>query len=220
MIGLIRVLSIDDPQELHAHADAIQHLVDEPVVTRGIPDQPYGIHDDETLATATDKIIVVGQRLVAHGASQLIVSCAADPAVGRLRKVLTVPVIGAGSAAAKLARSQTNRVGVLGITSNVPDCIREGLGATLVAATTPDGVSNTTDLKRPDGHRAAVQGAQDLADQGAQAILFACTGLTTIGLAQPVAEATGTLVIDAVQAAGYMAGGHAIDQIDRQDRAG
>lgn len=205
MIGLIRVLSTDDETLLQTHARAIQHLLAEPIVTRAIPDQPDGIHDPATLAAAEPKIVDTGRGLVADGASLIIVSCAADPAVPQLRRVIDVPVIGAGSAGAAMARSLADRIGVLGITPDVPACIANVLGDTLVADAVPADVHATTDLMTRQGRSAAVRVAAGLVEQGAECILFACTGLTTIGVAQPISDAAGVPVVDAVLAAGHAA---------------
>jgi Asp/Glu/hydantoin racemase len=205
MIGLVRVLSTDDENVLQTHARVIEPLVRDRVVTRAIPDQPHGIHDDATLAAAAPKVVAVAQDLVRDGAARIIVSCAADPAVEELRDLLPVPVIGAGSAAAAVARSYATRVGVLGITEIVPSCVTDLLGDAFVGAAVPDGVSRTTDLMTPRGREAALDAARQLVDDGAQCVLFACTGLTTIGLADPITEATGVPVIDAVLAAGHTA---------------
>jgi Asp/Glu/hydantoin racemase len=205
MIGLIRVLTTEDEQVLQSHARSIDSLVGDRIVTRALPDQPHGIYDDASLAVAEPKVIEAAEALVNDGATMIIVSCAADPAVAALRQLLQVPVIGAGSAGAAIARSYASKVGVLGITDEVPSCITDLLGNTLVGARVPDGVHQTTDLMTPEGEQAALRAAQDLVDDGAQCILFACTDLTTIGLAGPITEKTGVPVIDAVLAAGHAA---------------
>jgi len=203
VIGLIRVLTTEDEQVLQAHARTIEPLVRDRIVTRAIPDQPHGIYDDASLAVAEPKIIETAQWLVRDGATTIIVSCAADPAVAQLREMLQVPVIGAGSAAAAIARSLADKVAVLGITDEVPACITDLLGDTFVGARVPEGVRQTTDLMTPEGEQSALRAAQKLVDDGAQCILFACTGLTTIGLAGPITEKAGVPVIDAVLAAGH-----------------
>ena len=50
-----------------------------------------------------------------------------------------------------------------------------------------------------------IRGQHDRPDAGAGSILFACTGLTTIGLAADVTQRTGLPVVDAVLAAGAVA---------------
>jgi len=205
VIGLIRVLTTEDEQVLQAHARTIEPLVRDRIVTRAIPDQPHGIYDDASLAVAEPKIIETAQWLVQDGATAIIVSCAADPAVSALREMLPVPVIGAGSSGAAIGRSLADKVGVLGITDEVPSCITDLLGDTLVGARVPEGVHQTTDLMTPEGAQAALRAAQQLVNDGAQCILFACTGLTTVGLAGPITQTTGVPVIDAVLAAGHAA---------------
>lgn len=206
MIGLIRVVSGLTDAQLRTHADTIAHLVPDEIVTRAIPDQPSGIHDDATFARAVPKIVEAGQRLVADGARLVIVSCAADPGVPELRALVDVPVVGAGSAGAAVALASAERVGVLGITPDVPACVRLVLGDRIVADRVPEGVTSTIDLMAAGGRERALAAAQEMKDAGARTILFACTGLTTIGLARDVTERTGLPVVDAVLAAGTVAG--------------
>lgn len=206
MIGLIRVLSTDNETVLHSHARALATHVRDRIVTRAIPDQPYGIHDDATLAAAVPKIVDLGRQLEAEGASALILSCAADPGIAELRAGVGIPVTGAGSAGAAIARATSDRVGVIGIVDEVPACIRTVLGDALLADRVPDGVSCTNDLMTPSGRAGVDRTAGALVAEGAECILFACTGLTTIGAAPGVAAATGVPVVDAVVAAGHLAG--------------
>lgn len=206
MIGLIRVLSTDDETVLHSHARALAPLVRDRIVTRAIADQPHGIHDDVTFAAAVPKIVDVGRQLEAEGATALILSCAADPGIAELRAAVGIPVTGAGSAGAAIARATSDRVGVLGIVDEVPDSVRSVLGDTLVADRVPDGVTCTTDLMTPSGRASTIRAAKELIADGARCILFACTGLTTIGAAPGVTAATAHPVVDAVVAAGHLAG--------------
>lgn len=207
MIGLIRVVSTLTDDQLALHARAIQHLVgEEEIVTRAIADQPNGIHDDETFDRAVPKIVALGRELAAEGARLLIVSCAADPAVPELREAVDVPVVGAGSAGASLALAAGGTVGVLGITPDVPQAVLDVLGDRFVADRVPEGVASTIDLMQPQARERALVAAEELKTAGAQCVLFACTGLTTIGLAAEVIERTGLPVVDAVMAAGAATG--------------
>ena len=205
MIGLIRVISTLTPSQFASHADALAPLLREEIVTRAIPDQPEGVHDDATFEAAVGKVVAVGTQLRAEGARLIIVSCAADPGVAELRAALDIPVIGAGSAGAAVARAFGGTVGVLGIVPEVPEAISHGLGVAMIASRVPAGVHQTRDLLRPSAREAALVSAQQLADAGAGSILFACTGLTTIGLAADVTQRTGLPVVDAVLAAGAVA---------------
>ena len=123
MIGLIRVISTLTPAQFASHADALAPLLREEIVTRAIPDQPEGVHDDATFEAAVGKVVAVGTQLRAEGARLIIVSCAADPGVAELRAALDIPVIGAGSAGAAVARAFGGTVGVLGIVPEVPEAI-------------------------------------------------------------------------------------------------
>lgn len=206
MIGLIRVVSGLNDEQLHSHARAIAGFVDDDIVTRAIPDQLTGVHDDETHARAVPKIVELGRQFAAEGASLIIISCAADPGLDELRATVGIPVIGAGSAGASLALAAGGKVGVLGITPEVPDPVIKTLGDFLVADRVPKGVTCTLDLLQPATYANALAAADELKSAGAQSILFACTGLTTIGLAADVFSRTGLPVVDAVKAVGALAG--------------
>ena len=59
--------------------------------------------------------------------------------------------------------------------------------------------------RQPEIREKALEAAVEMRAAGAQSILFACTGLTTIGLARDVTQRTGLPVVDAVLAAGTVA---------------
>jgi len=48
MHGIIRVLTCDDPTALGAHGRVIEERYALATVSRCIPGQPHGIHDDES----------------------------------------------------------------------------------------------------------------------------------------------------------------------------
>ena len=95
-------------------------------------------------------------------------------------------------------------MGVLGITDEVPRRIRSVLGDRLVAAIRPEGVRTTLDLLTERGRSAVEQAALRLKSDGADIILLAFTGLSTIGAAAAVRAATGLRVIDPVKAEGFL----------------
>lgn len=214
MIGLIRVLTTDDMQVLHAHGRIIAEKYEVPVKNTCIPDQPLGIYNDETEAAAFPKIVELGKQLEQEGCKVLVVSCAADPAVELLRKEVKAPVIGAGSAAAYMARAIGKTVGVIGIMRTAPTVITDILGESFIGYLQPEGVSNTTDLLSPTGSEKAILAARALVEQGAEALLFACTGLSTIGLADVLRKELSVPVIDAVEAEGLLAA-HVYKQLNR-----
>lgn len=61
-----------------------------------------------------------------------MISCCDDPAVEELREMLSVPVIGAGTAVSAVARGLGKRVGIIGITEYVPEPYRRILGDDLI----------------------------------------------------------------------------------------
>lgn len=140
-----------------------------------------------------------------EGARILVISCAADPGIEELRKAVSIPVIGAGSAAALTAFSLGKPVGILGITQDVPEVMKKILGELLVGFKVPEGVENTTDLLKEEGKEKGLKAAKDLLDQGAKVIVFACTGFSTIGLADQLRNELKVPVIDAVEAEGQFA---------------
>ncbi|TBL79060.1 aspartate/glutamate racemase family protein [Paenibacillus thalictri] len=205
MIGLIRVLTTANLEVLNEHGRIISELYAVPVNNECIPDQPFGIHNDETEQLANPKIVALGQRMEQDGCSVIVVSCAADPAVDLLRKHVSVPVIGAGSAASYMARMIGKPVGVMGITETLPKVMHDILGDLFVRYIQPEGVANTTDLMTPAGRQQAIQAAKTLMEQGIEVIVFACTGFSTIGLADVLRTELNIPVIDAVEAEGLIA---------------
>lgn len=73
------------------------------VVSRCIPDQPEGIHDDETFAVGVPKVVNLAVELWKEGCQAIIISCAGDPGVPEARQAVPIPVIGAGSSTAALS---------------------------------------------------------------------------------------------------------------------
>jgi allantoin racemase len=205
MIGLIRVLTTQDSAILGQHGRMISEMYDVPVINHCIPDQPLGIFNDETEEIANPKIVELGKSMEQSGCKLLIVSCAADPAVHLLRKSVSIPVIGAGSAASYMAQAIGKPVGVMGISDTVPAIMENLLGDLLIHYVRPEGVTNTTDLMTPEGLEKAVDAARALIAKGTEVIVFACTGFSTIGLANVLRKKLNILVIDAVEAEGLFA---------------
>ncbi|MCP2334138.1 aspartate/glutamate racemase family protein [Actinoalloteichus caeruleus] len=204
-VGVIRVVSSTDADLVAAHGRAVEREWDVPTRSACIPDQPYGVHDEASHALAVPKIVDTARALAGTGCAALLISCAADPGLREARAAVGIPVIGAGSAAAAAALATGDRVGVLGITDEVPPAVGDVLGARLVSARRPDGVTRTTDLLTDQGAAAARAAAADLVAAGAEVLLFACTGLTTIRLAPWVRSHLGVPVVDAVLAGGAVA---------------
>jgi allantoin racemase len=80
--------------------------------------------------------------------------------------------------------------------------ITDLLGPRRVASLVPEGVTQTRDLLTDAGRGASLAGAHSLVAQGADVILLACTGMTSIALAATLAGELDVPVVDAVLAAG------------------
>ncbi len=200
-IGIVRVLTTQDERLLNAHGRLIEsHFPQFETISRCIEDQPEGIHDDRTREIAIPKVVKLGSELESEGVSALIISCADDPGVDQLRNRVRVPVIGAGSASASLALSLGNKIGVLIISDRTPDVIRKTLARSFLAEARPKGVATTLDLLREEERAHLFSAAEELKRKGADAILLACTGYATIGVAKELAKRLGMPVVDPVLA--------------------
>lgn len=127
------------------------------------------------------------------------------PSIKSIKNAVDIPVIGAGSSVAAIARRFGSKVGVLGITDHVPQPYLEILGKDLIDLGRPEGVVTTLDLMKESGVKAVEKLAMMLKDAGAGAIALACTGMSTAGVAKSLAKKTGLPVIDPVTAEGLMA---------------
>lgn len=119
-VGLIRVLTTEDEEVLQSHGKQIMEYFPElEVVTKCIPDQYEGIHSPELGEIAIPKIVETARSFT--DVDMIIVSCADDPGVAEIRKVLPdIPVTGGGETTVALALKYGSRIGVLGITDYAP----------------------------------------------------------------------------------------------------
>lgn len=203
-LGIIRVLTTDDQAVLLEHGRILEKEYGLRTVTRCIADQATGIFDAQSEARAIPKIVALGREMVEQGSRALFLSCAADPGLALLRQAVPVPVISAGSAAGRVAQLLRRPAAVIGIGEAAPAPFLQLLGHDVPYAR-PQGVRNTTDLLTSQGREASLACARALRDAGAQVIVFSCTGLTTIGLADRIGAELGCVAVDAVRAAGMFA---------------
>lgn len=203
VVGLIRVVTLEDVEALNLHGRIIESVFPElKVVSRSIEDQPMGVYNRESEEAAKPMILRVAKEFEEEGVEAVIVSCAADPAVREARKQLKIPVIGAGSAAASIALAWGEKVGVLNLTGETLEVVRRILGAHLVAEERPVGVRTTLDLMTGWGREAALAALKRLAKRDVEVIMLACTGYSTIGFAKVAESTTGLRIVDPVVAAG------------------
>jgi len=201
-IGLIRVLTINAKDLLELHGKKVMSWFPElEVVSRCIPDQPEGIHDDATEQIAVPKVVNLAKEFESEGFDGILVSCAGDPAVNELKDVLSIPVVGAGRTTACIALSFDLPVGVLGITDEVPTGMKEVLQDRMIAWAKPSGVTSTLDLMTTTGRLNTLNAAEELKQKGVKVIALACTGMATIDVAPLIAKETGLIVVDPLKAA-------------------
>ena len=206
-IGLIRVISFEDEKLIELHGRLIEkYFPSLQLISRCINNQPKGIYNEETKKIAIPKIVELGSQIEEEEkVKAIIVSCADDPGVKELRMLLKIPVIGAGSSVAALALSYSTKVGTLGITEQTPEIMQEILGDHLLAEARPVGVKTTLDLMTDKGMENAFKSVKYLKEKGAEVIALACTGYSTIGIANDLEKEVGIPVLDAVIAAGLFA---------------
>lgn len=205
MLGIIRVITLQDPVDADLHGELIRRKYGLEVTSACIPDQPQGVYDERTEALAIPKIVKLAQELEEMGCRAIGISCAADPALEECRSAVSVPVLGAGSCAAHLGLAGADRLGVLTILEETPPLIRSVLGPAYVGMERPEGVTTTLDLRTPQGREAALNSAARLAERGAEGIVLACTGFATIGFAEEVERRLGLRAFDPILALGAAA---------------
>lgn len=204
-VGLIRVVTTTNEKVLNAHASLLtSRFKNLDIETKCIPNQPEGIHDAETEKIAVPKIINLAKDFESKGADVVFISCAADPGVEECRRLLNIPVIGAGSACATMAQSLGNKVGVLGITEEAPEVMVKILKEKFVCSIKPEGVNTTLDLFKEEGRANALKAAGMLKEKGCDTIALACTGMSTINVHEDIRENIKIRVIDPVLAAGVI----------------
>lgn len=202
-IGIIRALTTTDRRLLNSHGKLLRETFGFEVTSRCIPDQPSGVYNEESLQLAIPKVAELALEL-AGGVDALIISCAADPGLAEVRSLVDIPVVGAGSAAAAAALTFGGRVGVLGLKHSVPGPIADVLGDRMLLIDGPESVETPEGFLMPAGIFDALAAAHMLVDAGADVIVEASTGLTSIGMAGVLRRRLGIPVIDPVMAAGAM----------------
>jgi len=213
-VGLIRVLTIQDEELLNRHGKIIEKAFPElKVISKCIENQPKGIYDEKTEEEAKPKILRLVKEFENEGVDAIIISCAADPAVDEAKNIVSIPVIGAGSAVSALALAYGRKIGVLNLTEETPKVIKDVLGNNLIAEAHPTGVTNTLDLMTEWGREEAIRAAKRLKEKGAEVIVLGCTGMSTIMIAPILENEVGIPVIDPVIAAGAVAL-HSLKRLD------
>ncbi|MFA1820849.1 aspartate/glutamate racemase family protein [Virgibacillus oceani] len=206
MLGIIRVLSTENLHILREHGRKMENDFQIQTVSRCIEDQPYGIYDSASEKIATPKIVKLARKMADEDAVDAItISCAADPALEEVRRAVYIPVFGAGVCGAYAASMVGSHVAVIGIAEEVPPAMKEALGNKFHSYSFSEHVRKTTDLSKLGAKVALCLKAEEAVKQGADVILFACTGFSTIHLKEYLRDKLSVPAVDLVeaQAVGY-----------------
>ncbi|ARJ39317.1 hypothetical protein SporoP8_10805 [Sporosarcina ureae] len=205
MLGIIRVLTTDDEKILLEHGRHMWETDQIQTITRCIQDQPNGIYDPTTLAEAVPKIISLAQELIREpGVDAITISCAADPALQELKELVDFYVMGAGECGAKAAMQAGRKVAVIGITNTIPKNIIDELGDRFYTYSYSPNLQKTTDLFTEQAKVELLALANETVKWGANVILFACTGFSTIRLKEYLSKEIHIPIIDLVEAQAFV----------------
>lgn len=201
MLGIIRVLTTNDEKILMEHGERMKECYQITSVTKCIQEQPNGIYDDESQAVAIPKIVSLANELSRNKSIDAIaISCAADPALDETRQEVKIPIIGAGAAGAHAASMVGSKVGIIGITEQAPVRMQKELGNRFYAYRSSPDLNKTTDLFKENAKMELLSLVEKLVKSGADVILFACTGFSTIRLKDYLKKNINVPVIDLVEA--------------------
>ncbi|KKI91494.1 hypothetical protein WQ54_14620 [Bacillus sp. SA1-12] len=201
MLGIIRVLTTEDENILQEHGRKMHEYAEISSVSHCIPDQPNGIYDYLSEKEAIPKIVKLAKWMEGElNVKALTISCAADPAIEECRAAVNIPVLGAGSCGAHTACMVGSRVGVIGITGEPPSQIIKELGERYHSYIFSEKLRKTTDLFEKGAKGELLNAAKELIHSGADVILFACTGFSTIRLKDYFIQHVTVPVVDLVEA--------------------
>lgn len=125
-VGLIRVMSVTAAQ-LNAHGRFISHYFPQfDIESFCIGDQPQGVHDDESERLAIPKILKLVQKLCSKK-DGILLSCAGDPGLEEAKRLVSVPLVGAGESLAYHAALYGGKLGIIGISESLPKGIKAKL---------------------------------------------------------------------------------------------
>jgi len=202
-VGLVRVLTLHDEEALNIHGKLIEEKFPGlHVISRCIEGFPKGLYNFEIEKEAIPHIIRLISELEKEGVKAIIVSCADDPGVEEARKIVKVPVIGAGTAAALVALVYGDRIGVLGITDEVPRPIKRILSDKIVGYEKPHNITNTLDIEK--NRDEIIKSAKKLMDLNIDALVLACTGYSTTRTSDILKRVIDIPIIDPVIASGLL----------------
>ena len=204
-VGVIRVLTTEDEELLNLHGKLLeQYYPMFRTVSRCIPEQYEGIHDEETEKIAIPKIVALAKEMADDGCEAIIISCADDPAVNECREAVSVPVIGGGRSTAALAMYYGDKPAGIGITDFLPVGYEAVFRDRLVGYTKGEGVESTLSLMTDEGYEASRRAVSSEKEKGADVIALCCTGMSTVGIRKSLEQDLGLPIMDPVMSEGLI----------------
>ena len=201
MLGIIRVLTTDNQEVLREHGKRMKDTFQVDSLTKCIQGQPSGIYNSETEEIAIPKIVALAKQMAEEDCVDAItISCAADPALEDSRLAVSPPILGAGVCGAHAASMVGQEVAVIGITENPPIRMKEELGEKFHSYSYSPKLRKTTDLFSVGVQEELLDVVNKVIHSGADVILFACTGFSTIRLKEYLVQHVTVPVIDLVEA--------------------
>lgn len=181
-IAIINVLTMDDEEMLNKHGKIIEgYFPNFKTTSICIKDQYTGVYNDETHEKAAKKVVELGKE-ISKDFDGIIVSCAGDPGVAELKKQVNIPVVGGGHSVSSYGMNFGCNIGVIGIRDYPSEAIRNSLGVNLKRYIKPDGITNANDLLLDYGKDSIIKAIKELEAEGVDAVVLACTGISTIGV--------------------------------------
>lgn len=200
MLGIIRVLT-SEGKVLSEHGELMRDFLSIDSETKCIMDQPKGIYNAQTEQEAIPKIVELARGMEKSGKYKaLTISCAADPALQEVKQAVSIPVYGAGAVGANISKTLGDNVGVIGITEEAPPNILKVLGNHFYSYHYEPTLRNTVSLFSDDAKNKLVMLMNRMKEEGADVILFACTGFSTIHLKQFAKDRVTIPMVDLVEA--------------------
>ena len=204
LIGVIRVIT-QEKEACECHGRLLESWFPQfSVISRCIPDQPEGVHDETSEAAAIPKIRKLAKEFEKQGVDGVIISCCGDPGLELVREDLSIPVVGAGESTALMSLRYGDKIFSLGITETAPKNYKKVLKERLIDNAIPEGVYSTLDLQDVQGWNSVCEKAKQLKENGAEVIALACTGMATMGIAPKLEEVIGISVLDPVMCEGLV----------------
>lgn len=200
MLGIIRVLTTDDQDVLQEHGRTMNRMYQIEHDTQCIPDQPNGVYDEASENLAIPKIIQLVEKMSLNKEISVVtISCAGDPGLDEARECVEIPVLGAGECGGHAAAMVGNKIGIIGITEEPPEKMKAALGDKYYSHLYSPQLRRTTDLFSNHAKTELLRMTKKLIDDGADGILFACTGFSTIRLKDYLMNHIDVPIIDLVE---------------------